>query len=81
MTYIHFRFSIKKFGELSKTSKHFIKLRVNILLKYNLFKKRSKFLDSDIICTNQGTKTQVYNESKKLPVHCIAGKGVIPPLF
>ena len=80
MTYIHVRFSTKKFGELSKTSKHLIKLRLNILLKYNLF-KRSKFLDSDIICTNQGIKTQVYNEAKKLPVHCIAGKGVIPLLF
>ena len=80
MTYIHVRFSTKKFGELSKTSKHLIKLRLNILLKYNLF-KQSKFLDSDIICTNQGIKTQVYNEAKKLPVHCIAGKGVIPLLF
>ena len=81
MTYIHVIFSTKKFGELSKTSKHLTKLRLNMLLKYNLFKKRSKFLDSDIICTNQGIKTQVYNEAKKLPVHCIAGKGVIPPLF
>ena len=75
MTYIHVRFSTKKFGELSQTSKHLIKLRLNILLKYNLFKKRSKFLDTDIIFTNQGIKTQVYNKAKKLPVHCIVGKG------
>ena len=75
MTYIQVRFSTKKFGKLSKTSKHVIKLRVNILLKYNLFKKRIKFLDTDIICTNQGIKAQVYNEAKILPLHSIVDKG------
>ena len=29
----------------------------------------NKFLDTEIICTNQGIKTQVYNKAKKLPVH------------
>ena len=56
-------------GELSKTSKHLIKLRLNILLKYNLFKKWSKFLATEILRTNQGIKTQSYNKAKKLPVH------------
>ena len=46
-----------------------IKLILNILLKYNLFKKLSKFLVTEILCTNQGIKTQIYNKAKKLPVH------------
>ena len=46
-----------------------IKLRLNILLKYNLFKKWSKFLATEILCTNQGIKIQSYNKAKKLPVH------------
>ena len=29
----------------------------------------NKFLDTEIICTNQEIKTQVYNKAKKLPVH------------
>ena len=29
----------------------------------------NKFLDTEIINTNQGMKTQVYNKAKKLPVH------------
>ena len=38
-------------------------------IKLTLEINPNKFLDTEIICTNQGIKTQVYNKAKKLPVH------------
>ena len=38
---------------------------IKLTLETNLY----KFLDTEIIHTDRGTKTQVYNKAKKLPVH------------
>ena len=38
-------------------------------IKLTLEINPNKFLDTEIIWTNQGIKTQVYNKAKKLPVH------------
>ena len=38
-------------------------------MKLTLEINPNKFLDTDIILTNQGIETQVYNKSKQLPVH------------
>ena len=38
-------------------------------IKLTLEINPNKFLDTEIIRTNQGIKTQVYNKAKKLPVH------------
>ena len=38
-------------------------------IKLTLEINPNKFLDTEIICTNQGIKTRVYNRAKKLPVH------------
>ena len=38
-------------------------------IKLTLEINPNKFLDTQIILTNQRTKTQVYNKAKKLPVH------------
>ena len=38
-------------------------------IKLTLEINPNKFLDTEIICTNQGIKTQVYNKAKMFPVH------------
>ena len=38
-------------------------------MKLTLEINPNKFLDTEIIYTNKGIKTQVYNKAKKLPVH------------
>ena len=38
-------------------------------IKLTLEINPNKFLDNEIIRTNPGTQTQVYNKAKKLPVH------------
>ena len=53
-----------------KTEKLFIDLNsYHENIKLTLEINPNKFLDTDIIRTNQGIKTQVYNKAKQLPLH------------
>ena len=57
----------RKKHETDKLFLHLKSYHENI--KLTLEANPNKFLDHEIICTDQGIKTQVYNKAKKLPMH------------
>ena len=72
-----------------ETDKLFIDLKsYHESIKLQLEINPNKFLDTEIIRTNQGIKTQVYNKAKKLPVHWSSkvpykykGKAILASIF